>query len=169
MDSENWMRLAWIAGSTVSIALCSTAATSVGSSSMRSVPRTIRDMSSRSSSSVACARALRSSASSAWRLCASSIRPVFSSRAQPSTPVAGVRSSCESVARNSSFNRLAASAVWRASRSRYSNRSRSRSAALRRLMSRKVLIVPIIRPSASWMSLSISSIGVSLPSARFSV
>ena len=80
---------------------------------------------------VAWARALRSSASSACLDCASSMRPVFSSRTHPRMPVAGVRSSCESVVRNSSFKRLAASAVARARRSLSRSASRSASIAFR--------------------------------------
>ena len=63
-------------------------------------------------------------------------------RAQPMTAFKGVRSSCESVARNSSFKRFALSASLRAARS-LSNSSASRSSArFRSVISRATCEAP---------------------------
>ena len=66
--------------------------------------------------------------------------------AQPRMALSGVRSSCERVARNSSFMRLAASAsalaAWAASRSR----SRSSRARFSAVMSRPIFEAPMISP-----------------------
>jgi hypothetical protein len=75
----------------------------------------IRDTSSRSSMSCACARTLRSITSSPRVTVAASLRPPRSITVQPRMGVSGVRSSCERVARNSSLARLASSAALRAS------------------------------------------------------
>ena len=58
--------------------------------------------------SCSCMWALRSIVSSARSMPAASSLPIRSSRVQPSIALSGVRSSCDSVARNSSFARLAA-------------------------------------------------------------
>ena len=71
----------------------------------------MRDTSSRSSTSCACARALRSSDSSARCRIDGCMVPSRSMCAQPSTALSGVRSSWDRVARNSSFSRFASSAV----------------------------------------------------------
>ena len=80
--------------------------------------------------------------------------------------LSGVRSSCESVARNSSFSRLAASAsalaVWAASRSR----SRSSRARFSAVMSRPIFEAPMIRPSASRMGETVSETSMMVPSFR---
>ncbi len=47
--------------------------------------------------------------------CSGSSSSMLSSSAKPITPLSGVRSSCDMLARNSLFMRLACSAVWRAS------------------------------------------------------
>ena len=77
----------------------------------RSLPVMIRETSSRSSISFACARTLRSMTSSPCADLAgvelSRARSIASSRG---SPMSGVRSSCESVARNSSLSRLASRA-----------------------------------------------------------
>ncbi len=54
-----------------------------------------------------CARALRSMVSRAFRAVSRSNSVLRSIEAQPSIAVSGVRSSCETVARNSSFKRFA--------------------------------------------------------------
>jgi len=109
-----------------SSAAFTTAARSTGSSSSRIFPLTMRETSSRSSIRRPCATAFRSMMSSARRVAGSScVRRRIC--AHPRTAFSGVRSSCDSVARNSSFTRLASSASWWA-RCASSNRcSRSRS------------------------------------------
>ena len=99
------------------------AARSTSRTCSRSLPVTMRETSSRSSISRACARALRSMLSRPRARVASSALVERSTRAHPSTAFSGVRSSCDSVARNSSFSRLA-------SRSRSSAATRSRFDAL---------------------------------------
>ena len=74
----------------------------------------MRDTSRRSSTIFCCSRALRSIVSSAFARRASSICVLRSSDVHPSTALSGVRSSCDTVARNSSFSRFAISAVSRA-------------------------------------------------------
>ena len=75
----------------------------------------IRERSSRSSMSWVWILAFRSMASSpCWTSSRSSL-PDRSNRDQPTMALSGVRSSCERVARNWSFIRLAASASARAS------------------------------------------------------
>ena len=75
----------------------------------RSLPVSAFETSSRSAVSCACSRAFRSIASSPRCAVAASSRSVRSRCAQPRTALSGVRSSCEIVARNSSFVRLATS------------------------------------------------------------
>ena len=70
------------------------------------LPLTTREVSSRSSTSCACACALRSIASMARAAVAGSSPARFSSCDQPSTALSGVRSSCETVPRNSSLRRF---------------------------------------------------------------
>ena len=79
----------------------------------------MRDTSSRSCTSLAWACALRSMRSMACRRSSSGRWPVRSRCTQPTMALSGVRSSCERVARNSSFSRLAS-----CSRSSRSARSR---------------------------------------------
>ena len=88
------------------------------------------------------ARALRSITSRARAAVSSSSWAVRSVTAQPSTALSGVRSSCDSMARKSSFIRLADSASSRACC------SRARSWALRSAMAAW---------SASWPSVASSS------------
>ena len=76
----------------------------------RSLPLMIRAMSSRSSTSRICDIALRSMTSSAWAR-DSTDGCVCRIRVQPMTAFSGVRISCDSVARNSSFSRDASSAM----------------------------------------------------------
>ena len=65
---------------------------------------------------------------------ASSLRPVRSTCDQPRIALSGVRSSCESVARNSSFISLRRSAAARAARSLSSRAVALGGSALRRLV-----------------------------------
>ena len=77
----------------------------------------------------ASALVLRSTVSSArvWR--SASSPPRRSHQTQPISALSGVRSSCESVLRNSSFARPAVSASARAACSRRSRSSRARASA----------------------------------------
>ena len=119
-------RLPSAPGRIASTAVWTIGATCSGCKSRRTLPATIRDTSSRSSISLACVRAFRSMTSSAsvrrsWRTL-----PERSIVIHPSIALSGVRSSCDSVARNSSLARSASCAAARASRSRVTSR-RSRS------------------------------------------
>ena len=100
--------LAAAAGRTASSAASITGASSMGLSSSRSLPVTILDTSRMSAISCSWMCALRSMVSSARFIPAVSSFPIRSRRVQPSMALSGVRSSCDSVARNSSFARLAA-------------------------------------------------------------
>jgi len=71
------------------------------------LPVTIRDTSRRSSIKWAWRRALRSMTSNACRRRSSGNDPVRNIDSHPNTALRGVRSSCDSVARNSSFERSA--------------------------------------------------------------
>ena len=102
--------LASAAGRTASTAASMKAFGSAGRTSMRSLPVMMRETSSRSSIRRACERALRSMVSIAREALEPSTSPFRIIEAQPSIEVKGVRSSCESVARNSSFSRSASSA-----------------------------------------------------------
>ena len=96
--------------------------------SSRSLPEVMRLMSSRSSISCVWARALRSMASRPFARSLASFeleRRIFD---HPRMALRGVRSSCESVARNSSLMSLARSAVLRAARSLSSSAFRSSAA-----------------------------------------
>ena len=104
------------AGRTVATAASITSASRTGSTSSRTLPETIALMSSRSSMIWVCTRALRSIASRPFASDGSAaVRR--STCTQPRIGVIGVRSSCDSVATNSSFMRLARSASARAWRS----------------------------------------------------
>ena len=70
-------------------------------------------------------------------------------RAQPKTPLSGVRSSCDTTARNSSFARFARSASSRAPRSRLRSCRRSSSMRRRSVMSRAIFEAPTMRPVES--------------------
>jgi hypothetical protein len=98
------------AGRTASTAASMKEFGSTGRTSMRSLPVMARDTSRRSSMSCACARALRSMVSKARPALPPSSCPMRSMCAQPRIAVSGVRSSCETVARNSSFRRFASCA-----------------------------------------------------------
>ena len=97
------MSFAWRAGRTVSTASSTTRFMSIPRASMRSLPLMARDTSSRSSMSLVCARAFRSIAATARERSAAGTAPVDSMRTHPKIAVIGVRSSCDTVIRNSSF------------------------------------------------------------------
>ena len=104
--------LASAVGRAPSSAVRTTSARSTLRRSSRMRPVTTRDMSSRSEISAIWARQLRSITVRACRVRSPSRRPACSMRIQPKIELSGVRSSWESVARNSSLTRLA-SAAWR--------------------------------------------------------
>ena len=110
--------------------------------------------------------ALRSIVSRARRELASSRRPARSRWTQPTIAFRGVRSSCESVARNSSFIRLAASACARACSATASSRARSASATFRSVMSRLVTTKPANSPLDRWRGAPAMSIQRYSPSCR---
>ena len=98
----------------------STESVSSGPSDIRrgescTLPRTMRETSSRSLTICTCAVALRWIVSSARITCLGCTFPSRSIVVQPRIALRGVRSSCDRVARNSSFRRLAVSASSRAS------------------------------------------------------
>ena len=105
------------ASATASRAASMAGVTRTGSRAISSVPVRIRERSSTSSMSWVCTRALRSIASRARAVASRSSMVPRSIRAHPAMAVSGVRSSCESIARNSSLERFAASASTRAARS----------------------------------------------------
>ena len=115
----------------------------------------MREISSRSSINCICKLALRSIVSIARAALSSSSIPVCNIPAQPMIAVMGVRSSWETIAKNSSLERLADSAAQsaasltaRAACSRASNCSRSSSTSLRSVKSCKILAKPRSFPSS---------------------
>jgi hypothetical protein len=109
-ENASWTFAVSAKGRTASSAPCATTTRSTGWSAKRKVPATILDRSSRSSIMWARATAFRSIVAIACveRSGANCFEP--SMRDHPSTAFRGVRSSCETVARNSSLRRLACSA-----------------------------------------------------------
>jgi hypothetical protein len=105
-------------------------------------------MSSKSEISLAWTRALRSMTWMASIVSASLTRCICSSWAQPRIALIGVRSSCDSVATNSSLIRFARSASARASRSLTRSPARSSSMIRRSVMSTIVPTKPAKAPSA---------------------
>ena len=123
------MLFAPAAGCTAASAASTTAATSIDRSVSRSLPVMMRETSSRSSMSWATDLALRSIVSSARSRRSGSRSPRRSHQVHPTSALSGVRSSWDSVARNSSLARLAVSAVARAACSSRSSHSRARASA----------------------------------------
>ncbi len=97
----------------------------------------------------ACARALRSMVSTACRWFTALKAGSRNSAHQPRIAFSGVRSSCDSVARNSSLSTPRRSASARAKRSEASKRSRSSRASRMAEMSRAILDAPMMRPPES--------------------
>ena len=96
---------------------------STGSIFRVSLPATMRLTSSRSLISRLCCCTLRSMTSRPRRVAGASSVPPRSSRSQPSIALRGLRSSCETIARNSSFRRSASRSAspairWRVASSR---------------------------------------------------
>ena len=118
-----------------SIAACVTAARSTASISILNFPETMRELSSRSSMSCDWVLTHRSIASLPRLTRSSSSSPRRIICACMSMVPSAVRSSCESVARNSSFARLARSASSLAARASTRRATRSASACLRWVMS----------------------------------
>ena len=102
-------------GRTASTPASITGTSAMGLTSSRSLPVMMRETSSRSPMSWVCARTLRSMTSRPRWMDGGSRVPERSITVQPRIGVSGVRSSWESVARNSSLARLAFSAAERAS------------------------------------------------------
>jgi len=122
---------------------------STGWISIRSLPAMMRETSRMSSISSACARALRSIVSSARCSFSGDRDRDRSMCVHPTIALSGVRSSCDSVARNSSLARLAASAASRASRSLTARSACASCARLKFSMSVAVPIHPLTTPSGS--------------------
>ncbi len=112
-------------GKTEVTAASTTGAKSIGCRSRRSLPDRMRETSSRSSISWLCALALRSIVATPSATTAGGTSPCWRIVVQPTMALSGVRSSCDSVARNSSFRRFASSASRRTARSNSSSRVRS--------------------------------------------
>ena len=123
---------AW--GRTVSSTILINSIALTGCIHNRSLPRMILEISRRSSISCACERALRAIVSKARRVLDWSNFLVSNSCDHPNIELSGVRSSWETIAKNSSFIRLAASASARAACSRIIC-SRTTSASLRSVIS----------------------------------
>ncbi len=107
------MCLAWAAGATVSTAASMVSEILVRPRLSESFPLITRETSSTSSTSFAWTRAFRSITTSPWSISFEEVRP-RNNTAQPRMALNGVRSSCETTAKNSSLARLAASASARA-------------------------------------------------------
>ncbi len=125
-SAESLTPLDSASGRTVSSAPSMAAATSTAATSRRSFPPTMRDTSRTSSMIRVWARALRSMIPSARSSSAGACRRATT--VHPRMALSGVRSSCDTVARKSSFARFATSASARAARSLSSRRARSRAA-----------------------------------------
>ena len=147
IENRKSIALAFAIGGTTSIAEAIASTTSKMRQSSESSPLIMREISSRSSISCICKLALRSIVSIAIAALSSSSMPACNIPAHPRIAVMGVRNSWETIARNSSFERLAASASERAACSRTSNCSRSASACLRPVMSCIILAKPRRLPS----------------------
>ena len=163
--------LAAAAGRMRPTAASTDSATSVGPRVTRHSPETIRETSSRSSISCACVRALCSIAPSATAVLSVPSSPVRSMLDHARIGVSGVRSSCETVARNSSFARLASSARSRAASVRSRYRCRSISACFRSVMSWTSIMtwsVPPCRPGRPRTEISASSVAPPLRTQRAS-
>jgi len=109
-DERRLRPLASAEGLTVSRAAVMAEASSIGLTSRWSLPETMRETSRMSEMSWVWTRALRSMVSMARAAVAESSWPDRSMCVQPTIALKGVRSSWESVARNSSLARLAARA-----------------------------------------------------------
>ena len=136
--------------------------------SSRALPDWMRLMSSKSSMSCTCARALRSITSTACATSSGLASAPESLRmfAHPRMALSGVRSSWESVARNSSFNWLTRSPSTRAACSALKRFSRSFWARTRSVTSRWIATHFDSVPSASRSGVIRHSTMYSLPSLR---
>ena len=125
----------------------------------------MRLISSRSSINCACARALRSI--TAKPLVVVSLSFVLCKIwLQPSIALSGVLSSCDNVARNSSFNCATRSSSCLADCSRSSNISRSRSMVLRSVISTQEAAKPANSPPLICRGDAVSNSQRYSPSAR---
>ena len=126
-DAQSQLACASTDGLTASIAALMTSLRSTGCTSSCTLPEMMRLMSSRSSMICACDARIaldRLEAASRGPGCRAGSRR--SSVAQPRIALSGVRSSCETVARNSSFSRPTRSASSRAARSALQQSLRAR-------------------------------------------
>ncbi len=128
---STWIDFAVTAGISDSIAASIVVLRSTVAVSRWSLPPTMRDTSRMSSINWACAAAFCRTTSAARCTVGRSPGLCPSTCAQPMIAFSGVRSSCDRVARNSSFSRLAASASSRAACSRSSSPTRSCSMRVR--------------------------------------
>ncbi len=129
----SWMPLALAAGRTTSMESETTSSSSTSRVSSRSLPEMMRERSSRSSMSLRLHLRVALDGLQSLRLhLAAAPAPARIRFVQPMMEVSGVRSSCESVERNSSFRRFAASASARAAvlAQEQSSRARPRSLQL---------------------------------------
>src|SRR5262245_26209371 len=149
MPAVSAMPAATASGRIASTAACTTAARCVGPIVSPSRPLMIRETSSRSSISAAWILPLRSTVSRARAARPGDSRPWRRTLIQPSIAASGVRSSCDTTERNSSFARFAASASARAACALPSRRSRYASFSFRSVMSRVIFAAPTIAPVES--------------------
>ena len=137
MRRSTVIRLASAATDTPATTVSSSAGSATGARSSTSLPLMIRETSRMSSISRACSRAFRPITSIACCARAEVRVPLCSIGTQPRIAFNGVRSSCDSVARNSSLSRLASSAAA----------SRASSASLRRVTITHTPLIATGRPS----------------------
>src|SRR5262249_24997940 len=158
--------LASAAGRPITLASSTIGTRSPMLTSMRSCPVIMRDTSSSSPISLFCALALLFMTSSARANLSSPSRLPLSIFDHPRMELSGERSSCETVARNSSLRRLACSDSARAADSCSYAARISSSARLRSVTSRAILDAPMTSPRASLIGDRVSEISTSLPSLR---
>ena len=137
MRRSTVIRLASAATDTPATTASSSAGSATGARSSTSLPLMIRETSRMSSISRACSPAFRPITSIACCARADVRVPLCSIGTQPRIAFSGVRSSCDSVARNSSLSRLASSAAA----------SRASSASLRRVTITHTPLIATGRPS----------------------
>ena len=113
--NSRWCAFALTCGRTCSTASAMTPASGTGARSSVTRPRVTRETSSRSSISPVMWRAWRPMIAVTWRTRSSSSRPTLRKSAAAVIGASGLRSSCASIARNSSLRRSASRSACRAS------------------------------------------------------
>ena len=151
-------------GRILSSAAASTFTRSTGRAFSRNRPARILDTSSRSSIRLACCFAFRPIVSTALATRPGSCGVLASNCVQPRMAFRGVRSSCDSVTRNSSLARFAASASVRACCSRASSSSRSLAELFTAVMSRAIFEAPMICPVWSRTGETVNDTSICRPS-----